>query len=270
LQQTITPSVESAFSEHFVDADGFHIRYFEAGSGAPLICLHGASGLLLTEGHVLLSQAFRVIAFEMPGFGRSPENARTNSVPELASTLSSAISGIGIETFSLLGWSFGSRVALWLTLQQPEHVSALVLEAPGAIRVGPRVIPRSHEEMAALLFKNPQRWETVARSDPAVSAKERTLVNRIRGPEHDPAFQERLREIKAPTLVLFGTEDRLCSPDAGRIYEELLPNCSLVFVYDAAHAISGDRPEAFVEVVSDFLQRHEAFVISRRDTKIFP
>jgi pimeloyl-ACP methyl ester carboxylesterase len=49
-----------------------------------------------------------------------------------------------------------------------------------------------------------------------------------------------------------------------------MPNCHLVFVYDAAHAISTDRPEAFTEVVSDFLERREAFVISRAETVIHP
>ena len=56
----------------------------------------------------------------------------------------------------------------------------------------------------------------------------------------------------------------------GRRYKELLPNSHLVLVYDAAHAIAADRPEAFAEVVEDFLERHEAFVISRADTVIYP
>jgi pimeloyl-ACP methyl ester carboxylesterase len=56
----------------------------------------------------------------------------------------------------------------------------------------------------------------------------------------------------------------------GRFYKELIPGCHLVFVYDAAHAISTDRPEAFAEVTVDFLERHEAFVISRTNTVIHP
>ena len=43
-----------------------------------------------------------------------------------------------------------------------------------------------------------------------------------------------------------------------------------MLVYDAGHAIGTDRPEAMVEVVSDFLERHEAFVISRNETLINP
>ncbi len=67
--------------------------------------------------------------------------------------------------------------------------------------------------------------------------------------------------------MLFGTLDRVIPPDMGRCYKALMPNCHLVLVYDAGHAISTERPEAFAEVTIDFLERHEAFVISRTETR---
>jgi len=63
----------AAFAEKFIEADGFRIRYCEAGQGAPLLHLHGAGGLRLSPAHDLLARHFRVIAFEMPGFGQSPD-----------------------------------------------------------------------------------------------------------------------------------------------------------------------------------------------------
>jgi hypothetical protein len=116
----------AAFREGFVDADGFRIRYMETGRGTPLVHLHGAGGLRLTRGHDLLSRHFRVVAFEMPGFGQSPENTRTRSMPELASTMGQAAKNLGLDTFNLLGTSFGGKTALWLALQAPERVLALV------------------------------------------------------------------------------------------------------------------------------------------------
>jgi len=59
-------------------------------------------------------------------------------------------------------------------------------------------------------------------------------------------------------------------PDLGHLYKEFIPDCHLVFVYDAGHAIAAERPEAFTEVVSDFLDRHDAFVVSRTPTVIHP
>ena len=75
-----------AFQESFVDVDGFRIRIMAAGSGPALVHLHGAGGLRLNAAHDLLAQRFRVIAFEMPGFG-TEANQRTKDVPELAATM---------------------------------------------------------------------------------------------------------------------------------------------------------------------------------------
>jgi pimeloyl-ACP methyl ester carboxylesterase len=80
----------------------------------------------------------------------------------------------------------------------------------------------------------------------------------------------RLSEVAAPTLVVFGTGDRQDVQETGRVYAEMIPNGHLVFVYDAGGAIGRDRPEAFAEVVADFLERHEAFIINRTPTVIHP
>ena len=214
------------FREGYVEADGLRIRYLEAGQGVALVHLHEAGGLHLTPAHDLLCRRFRVVAFEIPGSGESPENVRTQSTPELASTMARAVESLGLHTFNLMGTSFGARMALWLALQAPQRVLALVLEAPAAIRPEPV--------------------------------------------ERDAELETRLPTLSTPTLVVFGTMDTVIPPEMGRVYKELMPNSHLVFVYDAGHAVSGARPEAFVEVVADFLERHEAFVISRRATVIHP
>jgi hypothetical protein len=56
-------------------------------------------------------------------------------------------------------------------------------------------------------------------------------------------------------------------PDMGNLYKELIPDCHRAFVYDA---IAAERPEAFTEVVSDFLDCHDAFVVSRVPSVIHP
>ena len=243
----------------------------EAGQGVPLVHFHGAGGLRLTPAHELLSSRFRVVAFEMPGFGDSPENKRTQTMPELASTMGWAISKLGIDTFNLMGTSFGGKTALWLALQSPQNVHALVLEAPAAIRQPGAASPAgTPEEIARLLYAHPERLGSIPPPDPAVRAKTQPLVQRLRGPDRDADLEARLQELPTPTLVLFGTLDRVIAPAMGRVYKDLLPSCHLVFVYDAGHAIGTDRPEAFAEVVADFLERREAFVISRTETVIHP
>jgi pimeloyl-ACP methyl ester carboxylesterase len=260
-----------AFSEGFVEADGFRIRYMAAGEGTPLAHLHGAGGMRLTRAHDLLSRHHRVIVFEMPGFGQSAANTRTQTARELGATMGAAVAALGIDKFNLMGTSFGGKVALWTALQQPDRVQALVLEAPGAIRPAGHQPPSgTPEEIARLIHAYPERLGALPAADPEVQAKQRALVGRLRGPDRDPDLEARMRDLATPALVLFGTLDRVMPPEIGRCYKVLLPNCHLVFVYDAGHEISTDRPEAFAEVTADFLERHEAFVISRTNTVIHP
>jgi pimeloyl-ACP methyl ester carboxylesterase len=262
---------ESAFREGHVDADGFRIRYMEAGQGIPLVHLHGAGGLRLTPSHELLARRYRVIAFEMPGFGNSPVNTRTETMPEMASTIVRAIDKLGLDSFNLMGTSFGGKAALWVALQATQRVPALVLEAPAAIRQEGAAPPSgTAEEIARQLYAHPERLTSIPPIDPAMRAKTQPLVQRLLGPRRDADLESRLQDLSTPTLVLFGTLDRVIAPAMGRFYKDLMPSCHLVFVYDAAHAISTDRPEAFTEVVTDFLERHEAFVISRAETVIHP
>lgn len=267
----VVQAEDAAFHDGFIEADGFRIRFMEAGQGPPLVHLHGAGGMRLTPGHDLLSRHYRVIAFEMPGFGASPENTRTRTMAELAGTMKAAVGKLGIDDFNLIGTSFGGKVALWLAAQHPEQLQGLVLEAPAAIRPAGSEPPSGPpEEMARRLYAHPERLGPLPVPDPAVQAKTQALVARLRGPDRDSDLETQMRTLAVPTLVLFGTLDRVIPPEMGRFYRELMPNCHLVFVYDAGHAISTDRPEAFAEVTLDFLERHEAFVVSRTETVIHP
>lgn len=261
----------AAFKEGYVDADGFHIRYMEAGQGTSLIHLHGAGGLFLTPAHDLLCQHHRVIVFEMPGFGHSPVNTQ-ETMAELAATMAQAITNLGIESFHLWGTSFGGKTALSLALHAPERVSALVLEAPAAIRPEGGAPPPVNDPEAFMraFHAHPERFTSAPTPDPEIQAKTWPMVLRLLGPDRDAAFEEQLKTLTVPVLVLFGTVDGVISPNMGRIYSALIPKCHLVLIYDAAHALTDDRPEAFTEIVDDFLERHEQFVVSQASTVIHP
>jgi pimeloyl-ACP methyl ester carboxylesterase len=186
--------------------------------------------------------------------------------------MASAIAGLGIDAFDLMGTSFGGRVALWLAVQQPAGLRALVLEAPAALGLVGSSAPWQHspEELARRLYAHPERVGAIPAVNPTAQPKIRNLLQRLMQPLRDADLEAQMRRISVPTLVLFGTLDRMIPPDRGRLYKELIPNCHLVFIYDAGHLASVERPEAVAEVTEDFLQRHEAFVINRTETVIHP
>jgi pimeloyl-ACP methyl ester carboxylesterase len=257
------------FAQRSVRADGFEISYFEAGEGTPLVWLHGASGLRLTYAHQLLAGAHRVIAFELPGFGQSPANERSQSMAELAATMRSAVAELGLERCALWGQSFGGKLALWMAAQEADRFDALVLSSPAAIRVDAGPLPPP-EEMPRLLYAHPERLPDLTPVMPEIEAKQRALVGRLIGPPRDAELEDAMRRVDVPILVLFGSEDRLTPPELGRLYRELLPQCHFVIVYDAAHAIYADRPEAFAAIVEEFIERREEFVVRRESALLYP
>jgi pimeloyl-ACP methyl ester carboxylesterase len=207
----------------------------------------------------------------MPGFGDSPENTSTETMAEYAMTMAHAASALGLDRYNLWGTSFGGRAAAWLAVQAPERLLSLVLQAPAAILpAGGLPAARNSEDMARLLYAHPERMGPLPSRDLAVLAKQQKLVGRLRGPPRDGDLEARMGTIDTPTLVLWGTLDRMIPSEMARHYRELMRNCHLVLVYDAGHAIDAERPEAFADVVADFLERHEAFLISRTDTLIHP
>ena len=107
----------AGFREGFVEADGFRIRYMEAGEGPALVHLHRAGGLRLTPAHELLSRGYRVVAFEMPGFGASAENTRTR---DMASRVDEKIEPV--DRFLDPGAPLGpDRAMVFAARQDPLH-----------------------------------------------------------------------------------------------------------------------------------------------------
>jgi pimeloyl-ACP methyl ester carboxylesterase len=259
------------FTEHFVDADGFRVRYLECGRGEPLVWFHGAAGVRVSRSHALLAEDFRVMMFEAPGFGNSAENSRTQSIQQLADTMAMAISATGLDRCNLGGNSFGGRLALWLAIAHEEQVSSLVLAAPAALRPeGGAQPPASPRDRLGLLYAHPERQPPMQPLPPEIAAKQAALVSRLRGPAQDPDLLHDMESLDVPTLVLFGTLDRVIPSEMGRIYRATLPRCNFVLMYDAGHALDADRPEAFAEVVRDFLQRGDGFLVKTESALIHP
>ncbi|HEX2129223.1 MAG TPA: alpha/beta fold hydrolase, partial [Solirubrobacterales bacterium] len=118
---------------HSVDTPHGRISVMEAGSGEPLLCLHGLGG---TKASFLttvaaLGQSRRVIAIDLPGFGDSdkPVMGRYDA-PWFADAVVEVLDALGLETADLIGNSMGGRIAIETGLRAPERVRKLVLLSP--------------------------------------------------------------------------------------------------------------------------------------------
>jgi pimeloyl-ACP methyl ester carboxylesterase len=226
------------------------LRYVEAGEGEPLVWLHGGAGLHHSAGTDALTNMFRVVAVEQPGFGASggPDPAAT--FDELSEQVAVGIEALGLSTYLLHGTSFGAATALHLALNHPDRVKRLILESPAAFRpLG--WTPPDLDAVRRGLFRHPERARRV-QIDPELASRDRAFVNRMSLTVDREALAARLRGLTVPTLVMFGEFDTLTPPDLAGMYCDNAPNCSFVLVRDAAHVISSDQPDVYATTVRDF------------------
>jgi pimeloyl-ACP methyl ester carboxylesterase len=77
-------------------------------------------------------------------------------------------------------------------------------------------------------------------------------------------------DIKVPVLAAFGTKDKIAPPEMGRRFRALVPNCNVVFVYDAGATMAAERPEAVAELLGEFFARGDAFLVRQNSDRLFP
>ena len=116
----------------FLEVNGVRLHYFERGSGAPLVLLHGNGSMIedfKSSGLIdLAAKSYRVIAFDRPGFGHSdrPRNVVWTPTTQ-AELLRGALDRLGVSQAIVLGHSWGASVAVALALKCPGLVRGLVL-----------------------------------------------------------------------------------------------------------------------------------------------
>ncbi len=262
-----------AFSQKFVEVDGAQVGYWEAGTGDPVVMLPGSAGLDFSVAMDLLAQTFRVIAMDPPGWGSAPDEGRVNTRAELAAQMAGAARAIGLSRYAVVGSSMGGSVALLMALDHGEPISAVVLDGPIEFRGNGHERPRDPRAPRPAFRPDPRRpWRTAAFLEDQMKRRMRRFQSGYEtGPGYDHELAERCKTLSVPVLVMYGSEDAVILPSCGREYKALIPQCDFVMVYGSNHDIQADRPEAYADLVTDFLTRGSpAFLFSARSGVLNP
>jgi pimeloyl-ACP methyl ester carboxylesterase len=269
MTDTVVRAPGAAFIERTVDAAGFTVRYLEAGDGPAVLYLPGAHGPVLTFALDLLAERFRVIVLELPGWGAQPNDVA--DFDGLADQVGEIATALGLDRFHLMGTSFGGACALHFITRFADRVESLVLEAPAKFRESTTNPSELTPDAFITAFRtHPERLPQMSPPDPAFIERVWPTVERLMGDGSDDGIAARLADVPTLTLILFGRNDGIINPINGRTLRRLMRNSSLQYVYDAAHDIQSDRPEAFADVVGDFLERGMKFLINDQDGLINP
>ena len=84
----------------------------------------------------------------------------------------------------------------------------------------------------------------------------------------DAELPNQIAQIQCPTLAVFGQEDPLAA--SASVYRERIPNCNIAFMYDSGHDIPAERHQALLNLVADYLERRETFIVQNRSGLISP
>ncbi len=261
-------------TEVAVPGHPFRALVHRAGTGAPLVFLHGAGGFSPADPFALaLAERFEVIAPIHPGFRDLDELDGLRDVHDLALYHDDLLGALGLDRVAVAGHSFGGMVAAELAAHVPGRVSHLALLSP----VG---LWRDDEPMADLFTAFPFDIQDLLWADPGSEAASAaaaamaagganedgvddpvlaTLLAMVKGlttagkylwPIPDKGLRRRLHRITAPTLVVFGAKDKLVPPSYGVDFAAAIAGARLEVLDDAGHMVPLERTGAVVELVT--------------------
>jgi pimeloyl-ACP methyl ester carboxylesterase len=259
--------------EH-VDIEGVRIAYTRAGSGPPLVMVHGAPADSRTWDWMVpdLARDHTVVAWDAPGFGQSSDIDDTWRAAQFADALAAFIAALGLERPHVVGHSFGTMVALTLVERHPASAGSLVLVGGYAGWAGslpPDEVARRLKMfvgMADLGDSFDPRSYPGLFTDLIPSDRDAALVTMMRdnirpatiraagyvGAETD--LRPMLARVDAPTLVLHGEADARSPLANAEALHAAIPRSQLAVLPRLGHACMVEDPEACVTAIRQFVR----------------
>jgi pimeloyl-ACP methyl ester carboxylesterase len=271
--------------ERWVDVAGMKIHVSEAGSGEPIVMLHGggpgATGMSNFRTNLdHLSRQFRLIVLDQPGFGSSTaELVEGESYWKLsARVVKEVLAEAGISKTHLLGNSLGGGTALRFALDYPEMADRLVLMGPGGGAVNvftPGDIVGGVNVAVRRFYESPspermREFVDFMVYDPAIASDElmverfeaatapgqrEFMVNLFTALARDPEADlwKRVDEVTHRTLLIWGREDRVLPFDSSLLMFHRMPDVRLMAFSKCGHWVQTEKQPEFDLLVSDFL-----------------
>lgn len=289
LEGTVPPEALADPDSRFVEIAGLQVHYRETGQGEPaVLLLHGFGASTFSWREVMepLGRGYHVVAFDRPGFGltarplpgewtgRSPYS--TEAQVDLTVALMDAL---GVERAVLVGNSAGGTIALLVALAYPARVRGLVLvdaaiytrggapawlrpilAMPQMRRLGPlllRAFPKQGEDLIRLAWHDPSKVTPEVLEGyrkPLQAAYWDRALYELTVATAVPDLAPRLPEVRVPTLVVTGDDDRIVPTEESLRLAAELPNARLVVIPACGHLPQEECPGPFLKAVKAFLE----------------
>jgi pimeloyl-ACP methyl ester carboxylesterase len=268
------------FEPKTVGAEGVETSYLEAGSGPPVLMMHGSgpgvSGTANWQYNIpVLAEKFHVLAPDIVGFGATERPTDiVYSLRAWTDHVWAFLDALGIEKTAIVGNSLGGRIALQMATDRPERISRMVLMGSPGVGMSLteglqalRAYEPSYDAMRALL-RNYFAVDPTLITDELVAIRYEASVadgayEAYRAMFFDPRHkgselgitEEEVRAITTPALLVHGREDKVVPLSVSLSMLDLLPNADLHVFSHCGHWTQIERADEFSALVKDYLDR---------------
>lgn len=251
-----------------------YYQEFNPSAKNTIVLIHGlgaSSEMWEFQFEPLTKAGYRVIAPDMPGFGKSPESNETLTIESMADEVANLMRDLKIAKANIIGLSMGGAIAQKFALKHPEKLERLILSNTAARFANKifgikylalrylmlKIIPRRSGAKSIAKFVFPKKDQQYFRdefikqilqaSDKAYFQATKAII------DHD--LRKEITNIKAPTLLVSGKEDRLTMPFQLRKINGLIPHSKLVMLA-GGHVTPVDSADDFNREILAFLDKN--------------
>lgn len=248
------------------------LAYDDRGNGRAIVFLHGHpfSRAMWAAQLEALSDEFRVVAPDLPGYGESAPVAATLPMRGFADSVVELLDALSVARATIVGLSMGGLVAMELGLAHPDRVDGLVLAATTAAALTEEEAARRRSaaqdiEASGMLAHTaemlPRLFGPVASRDPAITVPIVTTMLRtspagaaaaLRGRAERPDYERLLRDLRPPALVIAGDHDAYSTREVTDQLVAALPDPEVLILAGVGHFPNLEAPERFDEAVRVF------------------
>jgi len=281
VEQLLVPSPAQTYRKQSVVVDGSTLSYVSAGSGRPVVLIHGNPGsfhdytLAVVE---QLSQSYHVLAFDRPGHGFSERHDSVQTTVEVqARIIREALHELGIEQPVLVGHSWGGSLVLAAAAAYENDLSGIVLLAPAAypsVRVewwslvphvpliGKFVVNRLTPYLGRSIVRRSLRQaydpQEVQHEYAEQSAERWMQPDHIRACAYDErtlraslkSLSQRYSGITLPAVIVTGADDRILIPrEHAYPLHQAIENSKLIVIPQTGHQLPQTKPDAVISAV---------------------